>query len=155
MKCPMCGSELKTDWGNPVNKCPCGWGSPRPVKRSAESGFEGSEPAGGSLFVFLWILTLGMTIGPYWAMAHYHGEELSASNPRWPLWYVGAWLVYLLVCFVMRQPAIDDVKTTDMVFDNPLSINDDIRRNKFQAAVIMIPGKLIAYTLYSTWKMFR
>lgn len=153
MKCPRCGNELTTDYDRPPTSCPCGWGVVRPPRRREET-FEGSEPANGSMLVFLWILTLLFTVGGYYAIDYFWRSELGA-HPRWPWMYAGSWLGYILLCFFFRQPSIDGLRTRDMIFDDPTTLRDDEERFKFDIAFVMMPGKLVCYMIYSTWILLR
>ncbi len=153
MKCPLCGRELTADYDKPPpTSCPCGWGVRRPVRHDEES-FEGSEPARGSMLGFLWLLSLGMIAGSYWLIGAGSEDRISTAAPSWRLYFAAGWGVYILACFVSRQPSLDGVRVWGRI-DNPFSLRDNIERNKISVAIAMIPGKLICYTLYSTWTLF-
>lgn len=151
MRCPVCGRELTTDYDRPPTSCPCGWGVRRPVKHADEEGFEGSGPARGFMLVFLWFLTVAMTVGSYFLVG---ADEQWKAVSYWRPLFVAGWLVYILACFVFRQPSLDGVRLW-WRFDNPFSVRDYTERQKIDLAIVMVPGKLICYTLYSTWTLIQ
>ena len=151
MRCPQCNKRLRqmTDGSGRSYCAKCGW---MQRDESADAHDSTLEPSAG-LFVKLviaWLFSAALVLGPYVALLIY--------VPQVEFWMH---LTYWLVMFIYLAAAAtttprydsDNLGLAGGMIDNPLSYEDDMNRMGLVFAIVLIPGKIFAWSIKVTWKL--
>jgi len=97
------------------------------------------------LTVIVGLLLFG--VGLYWVF-----QDLFYEKARSILLKSGSFVLYILAGhFVTSRPDYTNVGWLGGVMDNPFRISDDYNRWLVLIEVVLLPGKLIAYSLVMSW----
>ena len=97
---------------------------------------------------FGWLFSIALVAGPYVALLVYF--------PDTPFWiHLTYWIVmvtYLLAAWT-TNPEYDDTNLgwAGGLVDNPFSFEDDFNRLGLAVTLLLIPGKIVVWTLAATW----
>ncbi len=153
MHCPKCNRNVRrTEDVRKLAYCVhCGW-----RQRSRASAGEAQAATDGGMVVVkllvAWLFSLALIIGPYVALLIY--------VPDAPLWIH---LVYWVVMFIYLAAAATTsprVDTSNLglaggMIDNPFTWEDDVNRAGLTIAIALIPGKVVAWAIRTTWQTAR
>ncbi|WP_432798196.1 hypothetical protein [Poriferisphaera sp. WC338] len=155
MPCPNCNAPVQrtqTSDGDIQLACPrCGWGQNRTIKPANEDQPH-TKP---NLIFYLLGLILSpiIVIGPYIAALIYLPQLF--PNDTLPVWiHITYWLViaiYLAAAYTEDPHFSTDL--SDWAWDNPFSFEDDVNRASSYIALLLLPGKLVVWTLASTFSL--
>lgn len=157
MKCPACNAKVVRESveGGMVMYCDrCGWGKDR-AHAAREQGLEPEEGPGKPpliLIVLGLVFSVGLIVGPYVA--------LTQNFPDLPGWiHLTYWLTMVTYLFFAATvtPSYD---TSNMglfgtTIDNPFSWEDDMNRAGMTMAVLLLPGKAVAWSVRGAYRWVR
>lgn len=167
MECPNCNAPVtqrEAEDGSLTIFCSdCGWGT------DADAGEP--EPAAQRPAVrnvaLLWILAIAIFVGPYIALRlgiphmldigpevfdDAAGRLIANLNVHY--WWVMAAYVFLAAVFTPTYDR-DKVGLFGGFVDNPFSFEDDYHRHMRALAFFLLPGKVVAAALISTWRLAK
>lgn len=175
--CPSCNSDLiatTLPHGGAIHTCrECGWGSDRLRDRKLQAGIDTAPDRSIPIRTILklpifWALSALVVFGPWiaivygipalaeqqgWTYIEATPQSLAADlNPVY--WYVMA--AYLaLASLVKGAIQFDNLGLFGTMIDNPFSFEDDWNRSMLTLGLLLLPGKLVVFTVAGTFKVFQ
>ena len=157
MKCPACNAPVKTEAveGGMVMYCgKCGWGRDKAYQAKREGLHAEPPPARPNLMLVLLGAAFSVLLiaGPYVALL----QHVSPVEFWMHLTYWCVMVTYLFFAATVT-PSYD---TSNMglfgtTIDNPFSWADDMNRWGMTMAVLLLPGKVAAWTARAAWRWVR
>ena len=161
--CPRCRFILRKMClrdGNFGMACvTCGWrqkeqGESTLPRTSVFEEWSAIQPASGKQLFAGWILGLLFIFLPYVLPYIIVVEYLAPSvSNNLALGYFPLLLVYLVACFLMRPEMVSE--NLSWMINDPATDEGKNNRGNYSEAVLMIPGVLIIYVIYSTIRLIK
>jgi hypothetical protein len=175
MKCPQCGAALQRralEMGSAYVCGRCGWGrDTADARRQSEASVTGetvkiSAKTWIKLPIF-WALTFLICLGPYLGIVHgipwlveQQGWDIAELTPETLRQKInpGYWfvlLVYVVIAALLNIGVdFENLGLFGTTRDNPFSLEDDRNRTLLKLAMFLAPGKIVAFTLIGTIRVF-
>lgn len=156
MKCPRCNRPIQRApdpaGGGVVLFCgACGWGR---SSDTADRGFDDEDDAASHapswiMILLGWAGSIAIVVGPYVALLYYMPQvEAWMHYTYWAVMFT-----YLLSAAALDpQPDMSNLGWGGTMINNPFTYEDNINRKLLGLAMLLLPGKLVAWTLVMTWR---
>lgn len=153
--CPVCNKPptVVEVGGRPRHVCMhCGWGRDR-LAAQEQGGDSGRAAGVGVVRLTLgWLFSLGFVFGPCVAMLVYVVDVQVWMHVT----YWAVMVTYLMGAAVLDpRPDTSNLGWAGGMIDNPFSWEDDHNRYQLGVMLLLIPGKVVAWTLVATASLLR